>query len=73
MPTYEYECSSCGGFTALRPLSQFRDPQPCPKCEASSPRVTLTVPALHGMFTSPSAASTGNSLQSCCGGNCACR
>lgn len=72
MPTYEYECESHGGFTAIRPLLEFRDPQPCPTCATPSPRVTLTVPALHGMFSSPSAASTGNSLQSCCGGNCSC-
>ncbi len=72
MPTYEYECKDHGGFTAIRPLIQFRDPQPCPTCETPAPRVTLSVPALHGMFSSPSAASSGNSLQSCCGGNCSC-
>lgn len=51
MPTYEYACASCGPFTAVRPLAEFRDPQPCPQCAASAPRVTLTVPAFRGMLT----------------------
>lgn len=73
MPTYEYDCTACGAFSAIRPMAEFRDPQPCPKCATASPRVTLSVPALHGMFSSPGTASTGNAMRSCCGGNCGCR
>ena len=79
MPTYEYDCASCGGFTAVRPMSEYRDPQPCPKCASTAPRVTLTVPAFKGMFSSMSERSSGaampsRSMQSCCqSGGCACR
>ena len=50
MPTYEYACPACGQFTAVRPMSQYRDDQPCPRCAKPAPRVTLTSPSL-GMFT----------------------
>ncbi len=66
MPTYEYACTQCGGFTAVRPLAEFRDPQPCPKCAAPSPRVTMTSPSFKGLFPrsapespAPSARATG--------------
>jgi putative FmdB family regulatory protein len=49
MPIYEYQCSECGSFTAVRPMSQYRDPHPCPACGAGSPRVTLSAPALSGL------------------------
>ena len=49
MPIYEYECADCGGFTASRPLAQYREPQPCPDCGASAPRALLTAPAFAGM------------------------
>ena len=46
MPTYDYSCRSCGEFSALRPLAQWRDPAPCPECGQSSPRVLGGAPAL---------------------------
>ncbi|HYG89437.1 MAG TPA: zinc ribbon domain-containing protein [Azospirillum sp.] len=49
MPVYEYECRACGGFTALRPMAEFQDPQPCPECGAVAPRVIHTAPAFAGM------------------------
>jgi len=44
MPVYEYLCNDCGPFTDMRPMSECDDPQGCPRCESSSPRVILTAP-----------------------------
>ncbi len=44
MPVYEYLCNDCGPFTDMRPMSQCDDPQDCPQCEETSPRVILTAP-----------------------------
>ncbi|ACB94626.1 FmdB family zinc ribbon protein [Beijerinckia indica] len=44
MPVYEYLCDTCGDFTAMRPMSEYSDPQPCPDCGALAPRVLLTAP-----------------------------
>lgn len=49
MPVYEYQCRECGPFAALRPMAEYADPQPCPDCAGSSPRVMLTAPAMAGM------------------------
>ena len=46
MPTYDYHCAACGGFDALRSLSQRNEPAPCPSCEAASPRVFVSAPRL---------------------------
>jgi len=46
MPVYEYACADCGVFDALRPLAQFRDPAPCPRCGRESGRVVASAPAL---------------------------
>ena len=54
MPTYEYACPDCGGFTAVKRMAQYQDPQPCPRCGTESPRVTLTMPAFKGMSASNS-------------------
>jgi putative FmdB family regulatory protein len=47
MPTYDYECETCGPFTEQRPMAEFANPQPCPDCGAVSPRM-LTIPQLGG-------------------------
>jgi putative FmdB family regulatory protein len=44
MPVYEYLCDDCGPFTDMRPMSECDDPQDCPQCESTSPRVILTAP-----------------------------
>ena len=44
MPVYEYLCDECGPFTDMRPMAECDDPQLCPNCEVSSPRVILTAP-----------------------------
>lgn len=47
MPTYDYECESCGPFTENRPMAEFELPQPCPDCAELSPRL-LTMCAIGG-------------------------
>lgn len=49
MPVYEYLCEDCGDFTAMRPMSEYQAPQPCPDCGMSSPRVMLTAPHFTSM------------------------
>ncbi|WP_425506162.1 FmdB family zinc ribbon protein [Sphingomonas aerophila] len=49
MPLYDYDCTACGPFTALRPMALFRDPCDCPACGADAPRALLGAPALAGM------------------------
>ena len=44
MPVYEYLCNDCGPFTDMRPMAECDDPQECPQCEESAPRVILTAP-----------------------------
>jgi putative FmdB family regulatory protein len=44
MPVYEYLCDECGPFTDMRPMAECDDPQDCPRCEVSAPRVILTAP-----------------------------
>lgn len=46
MPTYDYACPSCGGFEALRTLSQRDEPAACPDCGTASPRVLAAAPRL---------------------------
>ena len=46
MPTYDYACEHCGGFDALRSLSQRDEPAACPHCAAPSARVFVSAPRL---------------------------
>lgn len=46
MPIYEYHCARCGVFTALRPMAEYREPQPCPDCGTAAPRTMITAPRL---------------------------
>ena len=46
MPTYDYDCPSCGGFDALRSLSVRNEPCACPDCGTASPRVFIHAPRL---------------------------
>jgi putative FmdB family regulatory protein len=48
MPAYEYNCPDCGPFTAIRPMAEFSQPQPCEGCGELAARA-LTAPALSGM------------------------
>lgn len=60
MPVYEYLCEDCGDFTAMRPMSEYQAPQPCPDCGAASPRVMLTAPRLSSMPRASLAAHSTN-------------
>jgi len=46
MPTYDYACSSCGGFDAIRGVSQRDEPAACPACGKASTRVFVAAPQL---------------------------
>lgn len=46
MPTYDYDCPRCGGFDAIRSLSQRNEPAACPACSTASPRVFVSAPQL---------------------------
>ncbi|GKS86373.1 zinc ribbon domain-containing protein [Acidovorax sp. SUPP1855] len=46
MPTYDYQCATCGGFDALRSLALRNEPAACPRCSAASPRVFASAPRL---------------------------
>lgn len=45
MPVYEYECASCGVFTALRKMSESSDPAFCQACGSVSHRI-MSAPRL---------------------------
>jgi len=49
MPTYEYDCPSCGPFEAIRPMAEFQAPHPCAGCGGAAPRVLLSAPRLGAM------------------------
>jgi putative FmdB family regulatory protein len=64
MPLYEYLCEDCGPFTAIRPMAEYADPQPCPGCDAQAPRVLLTAPHLATMASSTRLAHAANERSS---------
>lgn len=49
MPTYDYHCDACGGFSVLRPLAERDQPAVCPLCGASAPRVLFASPMLRSL------------------------
>lgn len=48
MPTYAYDCPTCGGFDLDRPLAEYDLPAACPGCAQVSPRA-LTLPRFASM------------------------
>jgi putative FmdB family regulatory protein len=46
MPTYEYDCQDCGGFDAIRNMSQRDEPCACPACGVAATRVFASAPRL---------------------------
>jgi putative FmdB family regulatory protein len=46
MPTYEYDCQDCGGFDAIRTMSQRNEPCACPECGVAATRVFASAPRL---------------------------
>jgi putative FmdB family regulatory protein len=49
MPNYDYSCSACGPFTAMRPMEEFRELCACPACGGAAPRTFLKAPAIAGL------------------------
>ena len=49
MPTYDYDCPSCGTFSLYRPMSEYDLAQNCPDCGTASNRVLVSVSAVAGM------------------------
>ena len=52
MPTYDYDCSLCGGFEAIRSIGQRDEPAICPDCDDLAPRVMVAAPRLRLMEAS---------------------
>ena len=46
MPTYDYACSGCGGFDAIRALAERDRPADCPACGKAAERVFIAAPGL---------------------------
>jgi putative FmdB family regulatory protein len=74
MPIYDYACSDCGRFTAVRPLREFDRPTACPECGREAPRA-LSAPALLGRAArrgDGSASESGSYARLGHGGGCQC-
>ena len=52
MPTYDYDCSRCGGFEAIRAIGQRDEPAICPDCDEIAARVMVAAPRLRLMEAS---------------------
>ena len=52
MPVYDYQCASCGPFTAFRAMADYAKPATCDACGACAPRAFHSAPALAGMDAS---------------------
>ncbi len=48
MPIYDYDCPSCGPFTAFAAMADYAQPSEC-DCGAPAPRAILNAPAIAGM------------------------
>jgi putative FmdB family regulatory protein len=46
MPTYDYDCTQCGGFDAFRSVAMRNEDAICPDCGAAAPRVLVSAPQL---------------------------
>jgi putative FmdB family regulatory protein len=49
MPVYDYDCMSCGPFSAIRPMADYAKPVACDACGADAPRAIFNAPALANM------------------------
>jgi putative FmdB family regulatory protein len=49
MPVYDYQCASCGPFSAFRSMADYAKPAPCDTCGVDAPRAILSAPALANM------------------------
>src|SRR4051794_22291004 len=46
MPTYDYACTGCGEFDAIRSIARRDEPADCPRCGEASARVLVSAPQL---------------------------
>ncbi|MEK0434796.1 MAG: hypothetical protein RL369_845 [Pseudomonadota bacterium] len=46
MPTYDYECASCGPFEAVRSISDRNEPMPCRSCGEMAAWLPVAAPRL---------------------------
>jgi len=60
MPTYDYQCQSCGGFDARRSVSERDDAIACPDCGQASRRILSAAPRLALMSDGTRRAIAGN-------------
>lgn len=44
MPLYDYRCSACGTFEAMRKVSARDEPINCPTCDEAAERITASAP-----------------------------
>ena len=52
MPVYDYQCASCGPFTAFNAMADYAKPAACDACGAAAPRGFNAAPALAQMDAS---------------------
>jgi putative FmdB family regulatory protein len=52
MAVYDYQCDTCGPFTAIRPMALSGDPCTCANCGEPAARAFFTVPYIAGMDAS---------------------
>ena len=52
MPTYDCDCSRCGGFEAIRYIGQRDEPAICPDCDEIAARVMVAALRLRLMEAS---------------------
>lgn len=48
MPTYDFECATCGKFDLMRRISERNDDALCPTCGRAANRVVVAGPSLAG-------------------------
>lgn len=70
MPTYDYQCGSCGeSFAVFHPMDA--PPPPCPRCAAAAARrILLRAPAYHGAMAKGRQAAVESLAR--CGPGCRC-
>jgi len=64
MPTYDYSCSRCGIFSALRAMKYRDESCSCPSCGQEALRVLVSAPALSLMSARSRFASATNERSS---------
>lgn len=49
MPTYDYQCKSCGPFEVMRRIADRNKAAACPQCGSSTDRILISAPSLADM------------------------